>query len=67
MIKKIWVPAIILSLIVCAFVFLMIVVIGESLLFMATNISGEASVALGVSILTIITAVSWFLSRRFDE
>ncbi|ACZ40528.1 hypothetical protein [Sphaerobacter thermophilus] len=67
MIKKIWVPAVILPVIICAFIFLMIVGIGESLLFTSIEISGEAAVALGVSLLTIIAGVSWFVARRVDE
>jgi hypothetical protein len=67
LIKKIWVPAVILPVIICAFIFLMIVGIGESLLFTSIEISGEAAVALGVSLLTIIAGVSWFVARRVDE
>lgn len=67
MIKKVWGPAIIIPVIICAFLFLMIVGIGESLLFTSTEISGQAAVALGVALLTIITAVSWFVARRVDE
>ncbi|MDI3340457.1 MAG: hypothetical protein QJR03_07975 [Sphaerobacter sp.] len=67
MLKKVWVPAIVIPVLVCAVLFLMIVGIGELLLFMSTQVSGNAAIAVGVGLLALITLVSWILARRFAE
>lgn len=67
MIKKVWLPAIIIPVIICAVIFLMIVGIGEALLFTSIDISSEAAVALGVVLLSLITVVAWVVARRVEE
>lgn len=67
MLKKVWVPAIVIPVLVCAVLFLMIVGIGELLLFVSTQVSGNAAIAVGVGLLALITLVSWILARRFAE
>ncbi|MBX6342983.1 MAG: hypothetical protein IRY97_11035 [Thermomicrobiaceae bacterium] len=65
--KRIWLPAIVIPVIVTIFVVAMIVVIGEILLFMNELGGNAVAVGTGVGIMALITIVSVILGVRYER